>query len=211
MRSLLAALALCATLAVLASCASTQPSRFYLLSDLPALETADPVASVGEGLTIGIGPITLPKYLERPQIATRANRHELRFAEFERWAEPLDANVARALADHLARLMPRHRLLVFPWPRGTPIAYQVTLEVTHFFGTVGGESVLLVDWSLSREEEKATLQGAGRGAGVRSAGGRHEPDDRCARSRDRISDRHPRAERTDALMSLTSPPVPHTP
>jgi uncharacterized lipoprotein YmbA len=157
MRSLLAALALCATLAVLASCASTQPSRFYLLSDLPALETADPVASVGEGLTIGIGPITLPKYLERPQIATRANRHELRFAEFERWAEPLDTNVARALADHLARLMPRHRLLVFPWPRGTPIAYQVTLEVTHFFGTVGGESVLLVDWSLSREEEKATL------------------------------------------------------
>ena len=29
--------------------------------------------------------------------------------------------------------------------------------MTHFFGTVGGESLLIADWSLFREEEKAAL------------------------------------------------------
>ncbi len=157
MRSVLAIVILLTPLAVLAGCAGTQPSRFYVLSDLSGLETAPPAAATGDGLVIGVGPITLPKYLDRPQIATRANPHELRFSEFERWAEPLDTDLARALADHLAMLLPRDRLLVFPWPRGTPLAYQVTVEVAHFLGTVGGQSVLTADWSLFREEERAAV------------------------------------------------------
>ena len=84
----------------LEACTST-PSRFYVLSSLSASETIAATAAT-QGPVIGVGPITLPKYLDRPQIVTRAGSNQLALAEFDRWAEPLQDNVARVLAENLA-------------------------------------------------------------------------------------------------------------
>jgi uncharacterized protein len=154
---LLALVILSASLIGIAGCANTQPSRFYVLTDLASVESSPHATTGGQGPSIGVGPVTLPKYLDRPQIATRANRYELAFAEFERWAEPLDTNVTRALVEHLARLTPTDRIAVFPWPRGTPIDYQVTVEVAHFFGQRGGTSTLMAHWSIIRGEGTEAL------------------------------------------------------
>src|SRR5918999_6548000 len=128
-------------------CAS-QPSRFYLLSALPGTEMSTPVASGQPGLTIGVGPVVLPRYLDRPQIATRTSAYELKLAEFERWAEPLDTNFTRVVAENLAALIPSARVTPFPWPRATPPDYQALVEVTHFLSHMGGESLLIADWTL---------------------------------------------------------------
>jgi uncharacterized lipoprotein YmbA len=137
-------------------CAS-QPSRFYLLSALPSTEMATPVASGQPGPTIGVGPIVLPRYLDRPQIATRTSAHELKLAEFERWAEPLDANFTRVVAENLAILLPSARIAPFPWPRATPPDYQALVEVTHFLSQMGGESLLIADWLLLKGEGPQVL------------------------------------------------------
>jgi uncharacterized protein len=89
----LALVLLGASLIGMAGCASTQPSRFYVLTDLASVESPPQVTTAGQGPAVGVGPVTLPKYLDRPQIATRAGRHELAYDEFERWAEPLDTIV----------------------------------------------------------------------------------------------------------------------
>ena len=86
-------------LMVLSACTGiSKPSNFYVLSALPESETA--VKGVGNesALSIGIGPITLPIYLDRSQIVTRISRNELKMDEFHRWAEPLKENFFRVLA-----------------------------------------------------------------------------------------------------------------
>jgi uncharacterized protein len=151
------AIIMCTALAGFVGCASTQPSRFYVLSDLRSMETAPQAVPDGQGPAIGIGPTVLPKYLDRPQIPTLASRYELNFAEFDRWAEPLDVTLARALAGHLSTLIPTERIAISPWPRGTPIDYQLSLEVTHFIGYVDGASALMASWSIVRDEEREPL------------------------------------------------------
>jgi uncharacterized lipoprotein YmbA len=141
---------------MVAGCAS-QPSRFYLLNALPNSETASLGTSGEQGLTIGVGPVTLPHYLDRPQIVTRTSAYELKLAEFDRWAESLDANFARVLADNLALSMPASRVAVSPWPRATAVDYQVIVEVTHFLSQEGGESLLIADWILSKGEGQQVL------------------------------------------------------
>jgi uncharacterized protein len=136
-------------------CAS-QPSRFYLLHALPNSETTS-LGTSGEGLTIGVGPVTLPRYLDRPQIVTRTGAYELKLAEFDRWAEALDANFARVLADNLALSMPASRVAVSPWPRATAVDYQVIVDVTHFLSQEGGESLLIADWILFKGEGQQVL------------------------------------------------------
>ena len=103
-------MALVASLLGLGACAST-PSRFYILNTLTASETI-PATAAARGPVIGVGPITFPKYLDRPQIVTRASRHQLTLGEFDRWAEPLQDNVSRVLAENLA----------LPHPHGSPPA-----------------------------------------------------------------------------------------
>jgi uncharacterized lipoprotein YmbA len=66
----LAATTLGICLVALGGCASTPPARCYVLSALPGRETAPPVAAVERELAIWIGPVTLPKYLDGPQIVT---------------------------------------------------------------------------------------------------------------------------------------------
>jgi uncharacterized protein len=70
------------SLLLLSSCAHTPPTRFYDLPPLPGGETAPPASAVQRNLTIGVGPVTLPPYLDRPQIVTRASRVTLKMAEF---------------------------------------------------------------------------------------------------------------------------------
>src|SRR5262245_66066254 len=105
----LAVMILVASLLGLGACAST-PSRFYILNALTASDTM--AATAGEqGPVIGVGPIMLPKYLDRPQIVTRASRNQLTLGEFDRWAEPLQDNVTSVLAENLARLIPTDPVL----------------------------------------------------------------------------------------------------
>ena len=68
----------------LAGCAGTEPSNYYLLSALPAPET--PIrATPSDQLAVGVGPVTLPMYLDRPQLVTRASPNRLDLAAFNKF------------------------------------------------------------------------------------------------------------------------------
>ncbi len=144
--------ALVASLLGLGACAST-PSRFYILNTLPASDTV-PAAAAERGPVIGVGPITFPKYLDRPQIVTRASRHQLTLGEFDRWAEPLQENFSSVLVENLALLIPTEHILLNPWPGSAPVDYQVRVEVRYFDGWLGGESTLLARWSILDRGER---------------------------------------------------------
>jgi uncharacterized lipoprotein YmbA len=58
----LSGVALMASLFGLGACTS-MPSRFYILNTLPVSATV-PATAAEQGPVIGVGPITLPKYLE---------------------------------------------------------------------------------------------------------------------------------------------------
>jgi uncharacterized lipoprotein YmbA len=139
-------MALAASCLGLGACASP-PSRFYILNVLPPSETR-PAAAAERGPVIAVGPISLPKYLDRPEIVTRAGRNQVILGQFDRWAEPLQDNVSRVLAENLALLIPTDQVLLNPWPGSAPLDYQVRVEVLHFDGWRGGEGSLIARWSI---------------------------------------------------------------
>jgi uncharacterized protein len=144
-----------ASLLGLGACAST-PSHFYVLNTLSASETV-PATAAERGPVIGVGPITFPKYLDRPQIVTRASRNQLTLGEFDRWAEPLQENFSSVLAENLALLIPTDHILLNPWSRPAALDYQVRVEVLHFDGWLGGESSFIARWSILDRAERELL------------------------------------------------------
>lgn len=129
---------------VAVGCSNTAPTRFYVLSAMPERAAAEP----GKGTAIGIGPITLPQYLNRPQIVTRIGGNQLNVAEFDQWGGDLNDNITRALAANLSNLLETDRVSLYPWKDEAPIDYQVTIDVLSFEQDVDGSSLLTAYWSI---------------------------------------------------------------
>jgi len=138
-------------------CGTSQPSHFYLLRAL----SLDSVSGLSEpkqsNVSLGLGPITFPKYLDRPQIVTKASAHEVELAEFHKWAEPLQENVANVLQENLSALLSTDRIFQYPWKRPSLLDYQLSLDVIQFDGTKSQEAVLKVRWTLVGEDGETLL------------------------------------------------------
>lgn len=142
-------------------CATSQPSRFYLLSPLPEVKAAR-AETVGtpSGIALGVGPIRLPGYLDRPEIVTRQSDNTLKLGEFDRWAEPLTDNFSRVLAQNLSALLGTDRVALYPWPRSAAVDYQVTLDVLQLDAQPSGEVVLRAFWNILAGDGEELLRTA---------------------------------------------------
>ncbi len=152
-----ACVGLLVSLTILAGCASSQPSRFYVLSSLsgPAQPSRTP-AGVAP-LTIGVGPVNVPDYLDRIQIVTRTTMNTLELAEFDRWAEPLDRSLPRILVENLNSRLPGNTIVPFPWQGSTRPDYQVAIELTQLDGVLGQQAWLEARWTVLASGGKQVL------------------------------------------------------
>jgi uncharacterized protein len=143
--------------ALLQGCGSTAPVRYYSLAPMKEAMTygRDPVAQ--PRFTVGVGPVEIPDFLERPHIVTRNGGNEMILAEYDRWAGSLKQDITRVLVEDLsAYLAPGASVL--SWKRGIPLDWRVAVEVTRLDVTLGREVVLGAQWALFAGDRKAPLK-----------------------------------------------------
>jgi len=131
--------------------------RFYTLQSIE--KGAGEIENAGtlDNAVIGVGPAALPEYLNRPQITTSNNDGTIEFAQFDRWAGPLDAEIVRTICRNLSILLPKTNLETFPWYSAIPIKYQVIMEIIHLDCQFEKEAALLMQWSIINSADKKTL------------------------------------------------------
>lgn len=133
--------------ALLAGCGARPETRLYLLSALAPDDSS--AGGTGRSMVIGLGPVTLPDYLDRPQIVFRVSDNRLAAADTHRWAEPLAGNVVRVLAENLAARLHPSRILTYPWQKSEAPGYQVRVEVLRFDAGPDDAVHLLANWSVN--------------------------------------------------------------
>ena len=154
---ILIVLILGALLAVLSGCASSSPSRFYLLSSLDTTSPEMKPSADKRCFSIGIGPIRIADYLDRPQIVTRGATSEIALAGFDRWGEPVKYNLTRVLAKNLSILLCTNTIAFFPWRGGILIDYRIEMEVLRLDGSLGGNVSLEAWWMILSGDGKRML------------------------------------------------------
>lgn len=145
----------------LSGCASSAPSRFYTLHG-PGDGSAPSRASAAESkIFIGIGPVEIPDYLNRPQIVTRSGLNELNYAEYDRWAGSFEDEVARVLAENISVQLADRQMSVLPWgsfaTSSFPFKYRLAVSIMRFEGALKGSVVLKAQWTLYDESGKKVL------------------------------------------------------
>ncbi|CAG1002708.1 hypothetical protein MYXO_03150 [Myxococcaceae bacterium] len=131
--------------AVASGCAGffprTDPPSFYVLSASHDVATGPPL-----DVAVGVGPIELPAYLDRPQFVTRKGPNQLDLAENERWASPLQKAATNALLLNLARQLGTDRVSSFPYALGLPRDYDASVQFLRFEASASGEVFVDAYW-----------------------------------------------------------------
>jgi uncharacterized lipoprotein YmbA len=137
------------------ACARSPAVRYYTLTDGPA-RRAPPTADVR--YSVAVGPVSVPEAVDRAQLVVRLSPTELAIADQHRWAEPLEGEIARALAVELERRLEGAR--VAPGRgAGAEADLEVRLDVQRFESRLGAEASIEALWSVSPGEGGHTSTG----------------------------------------------------
>jgi uncharacterized lipoprotein YmbA len=130
------------------------PTNFYMLAPLipPAGET--PAATEKGQTVIAIMDVLIPSYLDRNQIVTRLNEIEYGLAEFDQWAEPINENLTRVIAQNLSRLLASDAVDVFPAAKEVPHEYRIGVEVIRLDGKLRDHVTLIARWAISEADQE---------------------------------------------------------
>jgi len=100
------------------------PTRYFVLTK-PAIAATAPA---GE-LRIGLKTVSLEGYLKHREIVTRSGPNEVQFADYRRWAEPLDVAVSRSLRASLLNGSGIGQVYAEPFPLDQARDLDVSVEI----------------------------------------------------------------------------------
>jgi uncharacterized lipoprotein YmbA len=127
--------------------AHPDPTRFYVLTPMAGEDGTSPAAAPAP-VVLGLGPIALPRYLDRAELINRVGANEVQPARFDRWAEPLHLQIARTLAEDLTRLGAVSRVVHHPWYRSRDQDVVLEVDVQRFERDAANHALLAARWRL---------------------------------------------------------------
>ncbi|MGW8272407.1 MAG: PqiC family protein [Thermodesulfovibrionales bacterium] len=149
---------------IVAGCASSSPpAKFYTLSPSGPAEPVKTIAPVEIQSIVLVGPVRIPDYLDRPQIATRSEKNAIELSEFNRWAGSLHEDIVRVLSENLSADLAVNNMRAIKWSssHGAPTKCNVPIDIIRFEGTPGGSVRLTAVWSVTSDGGKTVFTTAG--------------------------------------------------
>ena len=144
MRRLTAAASVVSSVVILAAGCASPASRFYTLSATPT------PAATPSGLSVAVGPVSVPAAVDRPQIVATMGPNQVRLDEFNRWAAPLQSAIARVVAENLVALLGTPRVATAGQILSADADYRVAIEVQRFDSALGEAASLDAVWTVRR-------------------------------------------------------------
>jgi len=139
----------------LAACGGSRPSVFYALNPMDAYSSA--AQQITKDLRVGVGPVRLPDYLNRPQIVVRQGENRLTVDEFHRWGGALDDEILRILTENLGVLLGSDQVRVYADDFGQPDC-RVTVTLQRFEGVDDREAQLKASWAILQPRTGTVLK-----------------------------------------------------
>ena len=130
--------------------------RFYVLKSVMT-ESEHKEVKISKNQLIGIGSAKIPENMDRPQIVTQDQAGLLKFAQFDRWGEPLTIGVARLIREDLSQMIPKVTFVGSPWNREVDLKYKVEIEIIQLDSVLDKDLDLVAQWMIIDGQSLKTM------------------------------------------------------
>ncbi|MDH4080273.1 MAG: PqiC family protein [Nitrospira sp.] len=153
-----------ASLVLTTGCASSVTLNHYTLSSQAIRDRGGPQPEAF-AQSVGLGPVTLPDMVDRPQLVLRTSEHRVILAGSHRWAGPLKTEFARVLADNLVHLLSTRAIFSYPQHGAEHADVRVSVNVQHFESVLGKTATIDAIWTVrlvdgTQRTDRASVQEA---------------------------------------------------
>jgi uncharacterized protein len=121
-------------------------ARLYVLqavAEEPAAATGDAPRGV-----LGVQRVSVPAWMDRPEITARSGRGEIVPDPLARWGEPITRGIQRVVTENLAILLPQRHLVAAPFPVSHPVDHRLDLAITEGARQADGRVLLEARWAI---------------------------------------------------------------
>ena len=149
----------------LAGCSSNSSSKnlggthFYSLSSMTPSSS-----SSSNKISIGIGPVEIPRLLNRPQIVSRKNKSEIIMSESHQWGGSYKEELTKAITDNLSALLKTEKIEQYPWKSTFKPDYQIRVDIESFDGDIDSPTnrnvTLNTRWRLLKNDRELLVKRA---------------------------------------------------
>jgi len=127
-------------------------THFYSLSALPSSSNNH------SNLRIGVGPIEIPRLLNRPQIVSRKNNTEIQISEKHQWGGSFKEELIQSITDNLSSLLKTDNIEQYPWKFSFKPKYQVRINLERLDGEHGKNIILKARWRLLKNNQEILVK-----------------------------------------------------
>lgn len=138
---------LLAGVAILGACVFRQ-SRHAQTFVLDAIVPPSSQSAATPAAVLGVLRVTVPGWLDRPQITGRGAQGQVVTDEYARWGEPVAKGIQRVVAENLAALLPDRRLVTAPFAPGVAVHQRVELTIVEAARQSDGSVLVTARWAV---------------------------------------------------------------
>ncbi len=142
-------------ISLLLGCSTSSPTpKYFTLSSLASSKAADISHSRSSAAVIGVGPVEIPDYLDKPQIVTRTATNELLLSEFNLWGGSLKADVMRVIIEDTSSFLGSEPVTIVAWRAHVPGFYRIPIYFSRLDVIPDGTVSLNAKWGIVAKDGK---------------------------------------------------------
>ncbi len=117
-------------------------------------------AGAGEGprAVLGVQRVTVPAWMDRPEITARTGTGEVAPDPLARWGEPITRGIQRVVTENLAALLPDRHLTAVPYGARQVVDHRLDIQVTECGRQPDGAVLLEARWAILSPDGAVLVQ-----------------------------------------------------
>ena len=130
-----------------AACGTAPKENFYTLGAAP---TPAAPATANAGMSVFVGPVTIPEDVDRAPLVLRTGPNQVEILDLHRWAEPLKSAIPRVLAEALMAELGTAKVFAARQGATQPVDYRIAVEVRRFESSRETGASIDAIWTVTR-------------------------------------------------------------
>ncbi|QRN03062.1 hypothetical protein GH742_03840 [Legionella sp. MW5194] len=135
---------------ILTACSRSKDPSYYVLNPVAA-----PVNQSNQYIHVrlGIERVSVPDYLDKPQLSLYYTPNLSELQEDSQWAEEVRGNVKRVIKSNLSTFLSGALVELAPWDIKFKPNYQLQVDISQYKVTAQGQSILQAEYVIYKGDE----------------------------------------------------------